>query len=198
MVSLKNLRKWIIPLLAIVFLVISIFVYGLRWWFPRDQIDWQIILFLFTFIALFEITALILNPKILKNSIDLLKDQMVVKALQRKDLTTLVIIFPLTMLFEELLFRLFIFVTLFVSLDLFFATTIGTLSFSIYHIHIWFEFKNKKILSSFILFSALLGFILNLMVYYIGLFACVVIHLISVLWLFQNISKKINLSYSLS
>ncbi|MFX1236506.1 MAG: type II CAAX prenyl endopeptidase Rce1 family protein [Promethearchaeota archaeon] len=195
MIKLKKSKIFIIPILSIFFFITSLFLFEFKWWLPREQLDFiPVFLLILTFI-IFEIFALLINLKILKSSITLLKEQLVVKSLQEKNILIMCVVFPLTMLFEEVLFRLYFFTFVFTHFGFFMAFVLGTLVFSFYHIHIWFQFQNKRVLISFILISALLGMLLNITLLNLGLIACIFVHGILVLGLFYDIHLRINHNY---
>ncbi|MFX1276935.1 MAG: CPBP family intramembrane glutamic endopeptidase [Promethearchaeota archaeon] len=119
-----------------------------------------------------------------------MKEHFVVKALNEKNYIDILLNFPLVMIFEEILFRLYIFVFIFRIFGLVVAIILSALIFGIYHLHIWFEFKDMRITYSFMFISGLLGLILGMIIYYFGILACIFVHWSTILVFFYFIKKK--------
>ena len=105
-------------------------------------------------------------------------------ALKGKQKYSLYFLYPLTLLFEELLFRGVIFNFLLSFSTLFLAIFISAGIFAIYHIHILIASKNVALGLIFIIFSFFLGLLLGKIVVYFGILGCWVVHLIVVSYIY--------------
>lgn len=103
--------------------------------------------------------------------------------------------FPLTMVMEEFLFRFYSIGILYfvINLGSLESILISSLIFSVYHVHFWFKFKNRRITIVFIIFSFFLGLLNGFVLLTIGLPFCILIHYLLAFILYLNISKKIKL-----
>ena len=88
------------------------------------------------------------------------------------------LIFPLTMLMEELLFRFHAITILInlINLNSILAVLISSSIFSIYHIHFWFRYHDFRIFLSYLILSFFLGLLNGYTFIHYGLIACVIIH----------------------
>lgn len=142
------------------------------------------------------ICGLILGLLIVKyafqnEKLERMKSHEVVRGIKNKDVRVLFIWFPLTMVMEELIFRYYItgFLAQIINPDQ--TIFISALIFGLYHIHIWFGFKNYEIVVSYIGYSFLLGLFLGFIFLNLGIFPCIVIHLFLVLIIYYSIAQKI-------
>ncbi|MGV9173022.1 MAG: CPBP family intramembrane glutamic endopeptidase [Promethearchaeia archaeon] len=184
-------KKFTTPLITLFLIILSFFIIDIDWWFSYVPID-EITLFfmLGTYIGMVTL-GICLVAYIMKDSILKMKEHMVVEGIREKNYYNLWFLFPITMVLEEVIFRLYLFGFLFTFLDLIPSIFIGTIIFAVYHIHTWFEFKDKRITITFILFATILGLILNTLVYFLGLFACILMHWASAFLIFLVITNKI-------
>ncbi|MHA1239780.1 MAG: CPBP family intramembrane glutamic endopeptidase, partial [Promethearchaeota archaeon] len=124
-----------------------------------------------------------------------MKHHEVIKALLNKNGKTLLFIFfPLTMIMEEFIFRYYLIGILLYQLKsgLFLAILISSVIFSLYHLHIWFKFKNLKILISYLISSFLLALYNGYLLITLGIFVCIIVHTILVFILYYNLYKKLS------
>lgn len=105
-------------------------------------------------------------------------------ALKGKHKYSLYFLYPLTLLFEELLFRGVIFKILLNSSTLFLAIFISAGIFAIYHIHILIVSKNVALGLIFIIFSFFLGLLLGKIVIFFGILGCWVVHMVIVSYIY--------------
>jgi membrane protease YdiL (CAAX protease family) len=119
-----------------------------------------------------------------------MKKHEILKAFAERNIQILFIWFPITIIMEEFLFRYYLAGFFFLHFEYFLALSVASLLFGLYHIHIWFYFKNAKLSLIFVLFSTMLGVVLNLMLYYLGIFFCFALHYCLVLWIYRNIYKR--------
>ena len=124
-----------------------------------------------------------------------MKHHEVINALLNKNgKTILFVFFPLTMIMEEFIFRYYLIGILLYQLKsgLFLANLISSVIFSLYHLHIWFKFKNLKILISFLISSFLLALYNGYLLITLGIFVCIIVHTILVFILYYNLYKKLS------
>jgi len=187
-------KRILIPFIISILLILSFFFIDLKWWFPQGKINLINCGITILFIIFFEFFAIIFINFYQKDSIEKLRNHFMISALIKKNYTVLLFNFPLVIIFEELLFRLFIFTFLYNIFGYISAGIVSTLIFGIYHIHIWFEFKDKKITFSFITISISLGLILSACLVFFGIITCIFIHYFVVLFLFYYIKTLIKKS----
>ncbi|UYP44717.1 hypothetical protein NEF87_001002 [Candidatus Lokiarchaeum ossiferum] len=107
-----------------------------------------------------------------------------IKGIRNRDLYAVFIQYPLTLLFEELLFRGIFYALLSNITPIIFIVLINASVFGLYHIHIYITSKNVRISSIFIIFSFLLAVPLGLVFLYYGVIGCWIFHLISVTYIY--------------
>ena len=126
-------------------------------------------------------------------SLEAIKKHDVIQSLteKKKKLNT-VVIFIITMIMEELIFRYYLISILFHSLNLssILALILSSLFFSFYHIHTWFSFKNVRILTIFLSNSFLLGLFLGFIFLTLGFFYCIIIHSIIAFLFYFNLVNR--------
>jgi membrane protease YdiL (CAAX protease family) len=130
-----------------------------------------------------------------ERSKELMKQHDVVKALLNgNDIIVLLVIFPLTMIMEEFIFRYYLIGILLyeLKLGLILAILISSVIFSLYHLHIWFRFKDLKILISYLISSFLLAIYSAYLLVTLGIFVCIIVHTILVFVLYYNLYKKLS------
>ncbi len=124
-----------------------------------------------------------------------MKHHDVVNALLNKDgKIILSVFFPLTMIMEEFIFRYYLvgFLINQLKLGLILVILISSIVFSLYHIHIWFRFKNFKIFVAYLISSLFLGIYNGYILLSLGLFACIITHSILAFLLYYNLYKKLS------
>jgi len=126
---------------------------------------------------------------------DVMKHHDVIDALLNKDgKIILLVFFPMTMIMEEFIFRYYLIGYLInqLKLEILLVILISSIIFSLYHIHIWFRFKDFKIFLAYIIFSLFLGFYSGFILLSLGIFACIITHSILVFLLYYNLYKKLS------
>lgn len=191
-----QLKKQIMtPILGLILLVFSLIEPKYRYfWVDPWMInkDWTFYFSLLLFVFL-TILAVFSIPNYMKSDLRLFENHAVVAGLKTKQLMPVWISFPITIIFEELLFRGIILVEL-SNINIIsqkYAILLNGIIFSVYHIHIWFSFKNKKITQVFLIFSLWLGIILGFFLFEIGLFGVIFLHWLFAFAIYIHISKKI-------
>ena len=184
------IKKIIIPIFACVLLIYYLLAGYPKWLLPSEPITvYSIAIVLVTYIGLVAL-GISLSTFIMRDSMIKMKNHIVVKAIREKNRVDLWIIFPVTMVFEELLFRLVLLEILYAYFGLLTTVLIGTIIFSLYHLHT-LAFKDINITLAFVILAIILGVVLNLLFYYFGLIFCIFIHWISVFLIFLYIENKI-------
>ncbi|MHA2180044.1 MAG: CPBP family intramembrane glutamic endopeptidase [Promethearchaeota archaeon] len=126
-------------------------------------------------------------------SLEAIKDHDVIQSLTEKENRgKMVIMFIITMIMEELIFRYYLISFLFNTLDLsvLLVLIISSLFFSLYHIHTWFTYKNIRILGIFLINSFLLGLFLGYIFLNLGFLYCIVIHSIIAFLFYFNLVNR--------
>ena len=161
-----------------------------------SEFSLSILLFLLIgFVLLLGIGKLMEFLMYSEKSKELMKQHDVVKALLNgNDINVLLVFFPLTMIMEEFIFRYYLIgILLFqVKLELILAILISSVIFSLYHLHIWFKFKNLKILLSYLISSFILAIYNGYLLITLGIFVCIIVHIILVFILYYNLYKKLS------
>jgi len=100
--------------------------------------------------------------------------------------------FPMIMIIEELIFRYYLlgFSINQLNLEEVPAIYFASLIFSIFHIHTWFSYKNKLILSVNLVYSFLLGLFNGYIFLSLGIFPCIIIHYVLVFYLYYRLNKR--------
>jgi membrane protease YdiL (CAAX protease family) len=191
---MEHMRKYLIIALACVFLIIPMFfgIY-LEYLFIREGglvVIFNIILGLAIFLIL---NRLIVVYGYDSQSFGAIKKQDVIDAMISKNQKAVIWIFlPMTMLFEELIFRYYMigFLLNQGGLNMFSAILISSIAFSLYHIHIWFRFKKLRILLIYLGDSFLLGLFNGYILLTLGLIPCILIHFALVLIQYHNLYTR--------
>lgn len=177
---LEKKRKSIIIVVVFVLLTMPIF-FGLyvETIFLQVSNLYAIIILFIGLVVLLSLGELIDIYGFNIESLEAIKEHDVIKALtEKKKRFNTLLLFIVTMIMEELIFRYYFISFLFHSLNLstILALIISSLFFSLYHIHTWFTFKNLRILGIFLSNSFLLGLFLGFIFLNIGFFYCIIIH----------------------
>jgi len=126
-------------------------------------------------------------------SLEAIKEHDVIQALtQKKNRLITLLLFIITMIMEELIFRYYLISFLFYSLNLniILVLILSSLFFSLYHIHTWFTYKNVRILGIFLSNSFLLGLFLGYIFLTLGFLYCIIIHSIIAFIFYFNLVKR--------
>jgi hypothetical protein len=191
-VKLSRLKGIIFPFLAAFLLIIYIIIPSWRDQLWGTQVYYQIGLPLITAPILLITLANFFSKTwlkilIIQRKIDLSKTAFN-QAIQQRNYYGLFFVFPLTMLFEELVFRGFFFSLLsFKSIfPLSWIIICNALLFSLYHFHIYLQTKNIPLTEIFIVFSFLLGLFLAYIVPVVGILGCTIFHALIVICVYAE------------
>ncbi len=194
--DLKFGKKYLAITITVILLIIPIFFGIYIDFLVAGEISLEILLFLLIgFAFLLGLGKLMEFLMYSEKSKELMKGHDVITALLNgNDVKVLLIFFPLTMVMEELIFRYYLIGVFLYELNvsILLATIISSVIFSLYHLHIWFRFKNLKILITYLITSFLLGIYNAFILLTLGIFACVIVHIILVFILYYNLYKKLS------
>ena len=130
-------------------------------------------------VLLFLLGRVIYSKVIDEKSIKKMKDHELIDSfINKNEKWVKWVIFPLTMLMEELLFRFYAITILIelINLNSILAILISSSIFSIYHIHFWFRYHDFRIFLSYLILSFFLGLLNGYVFINYGLIPCVIIH----------------------
>lgn len=185
--GLKNILKGVFTTVLTIPIVFGV---NIEYIFIRS-FNLIMILFLFIgFLIIFLGGLLLIKYVFRKEALEEMKTHEVILAFQKNDKMTLLFWFPLTMLMEELIFRYYLTGFLDKLLSPIHTILLSAIIFGIYHIHVWFLFKNLKIVFSYIGYSFTLGLLLGFILLTLGIFFCIFIHSSLVLFIYYKISNK--------
>ena len=126
-------------------------------------------------------------------SFEAIKNQDVINALINNNNKPIIwVFFPMIMIIEELIFRYYLIgiLLIFLQVSVIMAIVISSIIFSLYHVHIWFRFKNLRILIINLGYSFLLGCFNGYILLTLGIIPCILIHYILVIMMYFGIYKK--------
>jgi membrane protease YdiL (CAAX protease family) len=193
---LKFRNKHIVIIVAVFLLLIPIF-FGIYIDFliVRELSLDVVLILVIGFVILLGIGKLTEKYLYNERSKEIMKQHDVVKALMDgNNKLVLIIIFPLTMIMEELIFRYYLIGILLneLNVELILTFVISSVIFSLYHIHIWFRFTDRNILISYLITSFLLGIYNGFILLNLGIFACIIVHGVLVFIIYYNLYKKLS------
>jgi len=185
--KLELSRKYLTITFAVIILIVPLF-FGIYTEFliVNDFSLFNLVYLLIGFVFLLGLGKAMEHFMYKGASKETMKHHDVINALLNKDgKTILFVFFPLTMIMEEFIFRYYLMGLLLfqLKLGLILVILISSVVFSLYHLHIWFKFKNLKILISYLISSFL---------FTLGIFVCIIVHTILVFILYYNLYKKLS------
>jgi membrane protease YdiL (CAAX protease family) len=189
-------KKYLAITITVILLIIPIFFGIYIDFLVASEIALEVLLFLLIgFAFLLGLGKLMEFLMYSEKSKELMKRHDVIKALLNgNDVRVLLVFFPLTMVMEELIFRYYL-IGLFLyelNVGILLAVIISSMIFSLYHLHIWFRFKDLKILINYLITSFLLGIYNAYILITLGIFACIIVHIILVFILYYSLYKKLS------
>ena len=191
---MEKIRKYTILTTLFVILIIPIFfrIY-IEYLIVRELNLFVILILLLGLITLLLIGKLIGTYGYDSESIEKMKKHDIIEALINKsNKIRLWLFFPIIMVIEELIFRYYCigFLLNQLDVDVIAAIVISSLIFSLFHIHLWFSYKNLRILLINLGYSFLLGLFNGYILLTLGIFPCVGIHYALAMYLYYSIYKK--------
>jgi len=191
---LIKVRKYIILSSLLILLTIPMFFGVYLEYFTIREKNWFIIL-----IFIIGLLVLLFMGKIVEifgynnNNVDVIRKQDVINAfISRNNRLIIWFFFPIIIIIEELVFRYYsigILVQL-LKLELVAAIFISSLIFSLFHIHIWFRYKNIKILVINLGYPFLLGIYNGFIFLNLGFIPCIFVHYFLALFMYYNIYRR--------
>lgn len=186
------MKKFTVIGIVSVFLIIPIFfgVY-IEYFIARERELLALIPLIFGLLIFMLISKVVNIFGYNQKSIDLMRKHTVVDALLYRKLVILWFLFPLTMITEELIFRYYLISFLFSTLQLNIILTIvlSSISFSLYHIHTWFYFKDVTILAINLSYTLLLGLFNGYIFFTLGIIPCIIIHYLIAFYSYHDLYK---------
>lgn len=186
------MKKFTVIGIVSVFLIIPIFfgVY-IEYFIARERELLALIPLIFGLLIFMLISKVVNIFGYNQKSIDLMRKHTVVDALLYRKLVILWFLFPLTMITEELIFRYYLISFLFSTLQLNIILTIvlSSISFSLYHIHTWFYFKDVTILAISLSYTLLLGLFNGYIFFTLGIIPCIIIHYLIAFYSYHDLYK---------
>jgi len=193
---LKFGKKYLAITIIVIVLIIPIFFGIFIDFLIVSEFSLETVLFLLIgFVILLGLGKVMEFLMYSERSKELMRQHDVVKTLLNgNDTIVLLVFFPLTMIMEEFIFRYYLIGILLyqLKLGLVLGISIASVIFSLYHLHIWFKFKNVRILISYLISSFLLAIYNGYLLITFGIFACIIAHLILVFILYYNLYKKLS------
>ncbi|TKJ20353.1 MAG: hypothetical protein CEE43_12595 [Promethearchaeota archaeon Loki_b32] len=194
--KLELSRKYLTITFAVIILIVPLF-FGIYTEFliVNDFSLFNLVYLLIGFVFLLGLGKAMEHFMYKGASKETMKHHDVINALLNKDgKTILFVFFPLTMIMEEFIFRYYLMGLLLfqLKLGLILVILISSVVFSLYHLHIWFKFKNLKILISYLISSFLLAIYNGYLLITLGIFVCIIVHTILVFILYYNFYKKLS------
>ncbi|MFX0039627.1 MAG: CPBP family intramembrane glutamic endopeptidase [Promethearchaeota archaeon] len=158
------------------------------------ELDWfTFLIFLIGLLVLLFLGKLIEIFGYSSKSVEVIRKQDVLNAFINRDNKSIIwLFFPVIIIIEELIFRYYsigILVQI-LKMESIAAIFISSLAFSLFHIHIWFRYKNLKILLLNLIYPFFIGFYIGYLFLKLGIIMCVLIHFLIALTLYYNLYKR--------
>ena len=189
-------KKYLTIAIVVIFLIIPIFFGVYIDFLIVSELSLGVVLFVLIGFAFLLVLGKVMEHLMYsETSKELMKKHDVIKALLNgNDIKVLLFFFPLTMVMEELIFRYYLIGIFLYQLNAgtILAILISSVIFSLYHLHIWFRFKDLKILITYLITSFLLGIYNGYILITLGIFACVIVHIILVFILYYSLYQKLS------
>jgi hypothetical protein len=192
--NLIKVRKYVILSSLLIILTIPMFFRVFVEYLSIKEINWCVILiFVIGLLMLLFLSKILETFAYNKKNIGVIRKQDVMNALINRNNKLIVwLFFPMIIIIEELIFRYYVFGILvqLLELETFIAILLSSLVFSLFHIHVWFRYKNLEILLVNLVYPFLLGLYLGYLFLKLGIFPCIVIHFLIALSSYYNIYRK--------
>ena len=191
---LIKIRKYITLSVLLIILTIPIFFGVYLEYFTLRELNWFVILIFIT-----GLIILLILGKIIEiygyndNTVEAFRKQDVLNAfINRNNRLIIWFFFPIIIIIEELIFRYYsigILVQV-LYLESVAAIFISSLIFSLFHIHIWFRYKNLMILLMNLGYPFLMGLYFGYIFLKLGVIPCILIHYLIALFSYYNIYRR--------
>ena len=163
-------------------------------YFTIIELDWFIFL-----IFIIGLLVLLFMGKIIEifaysnKNVEVIRKQDVINAFINKNNGEIIwFFFPIIIIIEELIFRYYGigFLIHILELESVSAIFISSIAFSLFHIHIWFRYKNLTILLINLGYPFLMGMYNGYIFLKLGIIPCILIHYIIALSMYYNIYRR--------
>ena len=163
-------------------------------YFSIRELNWSVILIFIIGLSIILILGKIIEIYVYNDkSVEDIRKQDVINAfINRNDRIIIWFFFPIIIIIEELVFRYYSIGILVHVLDLESVTAIfiSSLGFSLFHIHIWYRYKNLTILIINLGYPFLMGLYIGYLFLKLGIITCIIIHYVIALSLYYNIYRR--------
>ena len=191
---LIKVKKYIILSGLFTVLTIPMFYGVFLDYFTIRELNWFIIIiFVIGLSVLFVVGKFIEIFGYNNKNVEAIRKQDVINALTHQDNRFIIwIFFPIIIVIEELVFRYYLIGILvdLLELESIIAIFISSLGFSVFHIHIWFRYKNLTILLINLGYPFLMGLYIGYIFLKLGIIPCILFHYIIALSLYYNIYRR--------
>ncbi|MFX1309236.1 MAG: type II CAAX prenyl endopeptidase Rce1 family protein [Promethearchaeota archaeon] len=189
-----KVRKYIILCGLLIILTTPMFFGVYLEYFTIKELDWFIIV-----IFIIGLLVLLFLGKIIEifgynnKNVEVMRKQDVINTFINKNNKIIIwFFFPIIIIIEELIFRYYSLGILVhvLELDSIIAIPISSLIFSLFHIHIWFRYKNLTILLINLGYPFLMGLYIGYVFLKLGIIPSIIIHYTIALTLYYNIYRR--------
>ncbi|TXT62854.1 MAG: putative CAAX amino terminal protease self-immunity [Promethearchaeota archaeon] len=191
----SNLDYIIKVIVVLLLLIPFIFGYNIKYLFATSFTLFKLGIILFGIIFLAVVGYYLIPTLFTSYHLEKMKEHEVIMAFLKKDYDVLYKGFLFSMILEELIFRFYIGTTLIQYIDVILILIISGIIFSFYHFHIWFGFKNVRILGAYLFFSFLLGIFNMYVLFELGLIFCIILHYLIVLMCYWRLFKIVRIRF---
>ncbi|MFX1329621.1 MAG: CPBP family intramembrane glutamic endopeptidase, partial [Promethearchaeota archaeon] len=126
-------------------------------------------------------------------NVEVIKKQDVINAfINRNNRVIIWFFFPMIIIIEELVFRYYTigFLVYSLKLESVVVIFISSLIFSVFHIHIWFRYKDLTVLVINLGYPFLMGLYFGYIFLKLGIIPCIIVHFIIAISLYYNIYRR--------
>lgn len=189
-----KVRKYIILCSLLIILTTPMFFGVYLEYFTIKELDWFIIV-----IFIIGLLVLLFLGKIIElfgynnKNVEVMRKQDVINTFINKNNKIIIwFFFPIIIIIEELIFRYYSLGILVhvLELDSIIAIPLSSLIFSLFHIHIWFRYKNLTILLINLGYPFLMGLYIGYVFLKLGIIPSIIIHYTIALTLYYNIYRR--------
>lgn len=189
-----KVRKYIILSSLLISLTIPMFFRVYLEYFTIRELNWFITLILIIGLLIFLFLGKIVEIfGYNSENVEVIRKQDVINTfINRNNRSIIWFLFTIIIIIEELIFRYYSIGILVHVLELesIVAIFISSLIFSLFHIHIWFRYRNLTILLINLGFPFLMGLYIGYIFLKLGIIACVIIHYTIAFTLYYNIYRR--------
>jgi hypothetical protein len=193
---LKNGKKYIIICITTIILIIPIIFRVFIEYFLIREVNITLISVLILGASIIILIGFLIEAYAYDSRLlELIKEHDVIDALINKNNRGLILFFfSVTMIMEELIFRYYSIGILnsLLELNYFLTILISSTAFSLYHIHVWFSFKNLRLLLINLFYPFLMGLYLGYVFLTYGYWSSFLTHFIIAFIMHYNLYRLHN------